>query len=130
MYLLLLLLLADVRVVAERVVAERVVAFALLVRLAIGLFGFLLVYLVVADRERACSAVVFLAAVFCRLLLERLVAPAAVIELFLRVVALVLFTLRVLSPFATVLAPAVVPVAEALVLRLLPLVSLASFDLP
>lgn len=109
----------------------RVVALALFVRFAIGLFGFLLVYCVLAERERDWSAVVLLAEVFCKLLLERFAELAAVIELLRRAAdefAFVKAALR--SLFATVLVPAVVaPAAAALDPdRLLPLVMLALFD--
>jgi hypothetical protein len=123
LYLLLVLLLVAV-------VLDRLTALALLVRLVIGLFGFLLVYRVVAERERVCSAVVFRTALFCILLLERFAAPAAVMELLRRVVAFEFAMLAERSAFAAVRAAAVVPVAPTLLERLLPLVSLASLDLP
>jgi hypothetical protein len=105
-----------------------VVVFALFVRLAIGLFGFLLVYRVLAERD--WSATILLVEVLCKLLLERFAEPAAVIELLRRAVdvfALVKLVGR--SLFAAVLVPAVAaPVAAALVPeRLLPLVRLALF---
>jgi hypothetical protein len=94
-----------------------VAAFALFVRLAIGLFGFLLVYRVLAERERDCSAIVLLAEVFCILLLERFAAFAAVIELLRRAADELAFVkLDVRSLFTAVLVPAVVaPTAAALV---------------
>jgi hypothetical protein len=85
----------------------------------------------VAERERDWSAIVVLAEVFCKLLLERFAGPAAVIELLRRAAdefAFVSAALR--SLFAAVLVPAVVaPAVAALVPeRLLPLVMLALFD--
>jgi hypothetical protein len=90
---------------------------ALFVRLAIGLFGFLLVYWVLAERERACPVAVLEAAVFCKLLLERFAGLAAVIELLLRVAdEFVLVRAALRSLFAAVLVPAAVaPAAPALV---------------
>jgi hypothetical protein len=96
-----------------------------------GLLGFLLVYRVLADRERDWSAVDFLAEVFCKLLLERFAAPAAVMELLRRaVLEFVFFNAELRSPLAVVLAPAVVaPAATAPAPdRLLPLVMLALLD--
>ena len=124
MYLLLVLLLVFLLALV------RVVAFALFVRLAIGLFGFLLVYRVLAERD--CTAFVLVAEVFCKLLLERFAELAAVIELLLRAAEEFVFVRAALrSLFAAVfLVPAVVaPAAAALdPERLLPLVMLALFD--
>jgi hypothetical protein len=122
LYLLLLLL-------AFLLALVRVVAFALFVRLAIGLFGFLLVYRVLAERD--CAAFVLAAEVFCILLLERFAELAAVIELLRRAAdefALVRAALRSLLA-ALVRVPAdVAPRAAALdPERLLPLVILALF---
>ena len=108
-----------------------VVALALFVRLAIGLLGFLLVYRVLAERERAWSAVVLLAAVFCKLLLERFAVPAAVMELLRRAAVEFVFVRAALrSLFEAVLVPAVVaPAATALAPGLLlPPVMLELFD--
>ena len=123
MYLLLVLLLVFLLALV------RVVAFALFVRLAIGLFGFLLVYRVLAERD--CTAFVLVAEVFCKLLLERFAELAAVIELLLRAAEEFVFVKAALrSLLAAVLVPAVVaPAVAALVPeRLLPLVMLALFD--
>ena len=125
MYLLLVLLLVFLFALV------RVVAFALFVRLAIGLFGFLLVYRVLADLD--CAAFVLVAEVFCKLLLERFAELAAVIELLRRVAdEFALFRAELLRSLlaAVVLMPAeLAPTAAALVPeRLLPLVMLALFD--
>lgn len=109
-------------------VVVRVIALALFVRLAIGLFGSLLVYRVLAERERDWSAVIDRwAEVDCTLLRERFAAPAAVIELLLRAAdEFALVTLAGRSLFDAVLEPAAV--GPALVPdRLLPLVRLALF---
>jgi hypothetical protein len=124
LYLLLVLLLAFLLALV------RVAAFALFVRLAIGLFGFLLVYRVFAERD--CTAFVLVAEVFCILLLDRFAELAAVMELLRRAAdefALVRAALRSLLD-AVVLEPAeVAPTAAALdPERLLPLVKLVLFD--
>ena len=122
MYLLLVLLLAFL--LAFLLALVRVLAFALFVRLAIGLFGFLLVYLVLADRD--CTAFFLLADAFCILLLERFAEPAAVIELLRRDADEFAFVSPALR---SLLAAVLVPAAVALVPeRLLPLVILALFD--
>ena len=74
-------------------------------------------YRVLAERERDCSAIVFLAEVFCILLLERFAELAAVIELLRRAADEFVFVkLADRSLFAAVLVPAVVaPTAAALV---------------
>jgi hypothetical protein len=118
-----LYLLAERWVAAFLSAFDLLAAVALLFRLAMGLFGFLLVYRVVADRERDCSAVDLRTAVFCRLLLERFAAPAAVMELLRRDVALLTPARSVL---AAVLAVPAFPTALVLLLRLLPLVMLAA----
>jgi hypothetical protein len=81
------------------------------------LFGFLLVYRVLAELERDWLATVLLAEVLCKLLLERFAEPAAVIELLLRAADEFAFVKLVgRSLFAAVLVPAVVaPAAAALV---------------
>lgn len=104
LYLLLVVLLA----------LDRVVALPLFVLLAIGLFGFLLVYRVLAERD--CAALVLVAEVFCRLLLERFAEFAAVIELLRRVADELVFARAALRSLfaAVVLVPAVfAPTAEA-----------------
>ena len=103
MYLLLVFLPVVV------LVAVLVVAVALLVRFAMGLFGFLLVYWVLAERERDCPVAVLEADVFCKLLLERFAGLAAVIELLLRVAdEFVWVSAALRSLFAAVLVPAAV----------------------
>ena len=104
LYLLLVVLLA----------LDRVVALPLFVLLAIGLFGFLLVYRVLAERD--WTALVLVAEVFCRLLLERFAELAAVIELLRRVADEFVFVRAALRSLlaAAFLVPAVVaPTAAA-----------------
>lgn len=85
-----------------------------MVRLAIGLFGFLLVYWVLAERERDCSVAVLEAEVLCKLLLERFAGLAAVIELLRRVAdEFVLDRAALRSLWAAVLVPAAVAPAAA-----------------
>jgi hypothetical protein len=90
-----------------------VAAFALFVLLAIGLFGFLLVYCVLAERERDWSAIELLAEEFCKLLLERSAEPAAVMELLLRAADEFARLVAELSLFVAVRVPAVVAAPAA-----------------